>query len=148
VRRLGRDDVVSQRPLRPTGLFGDAPYAYGTVVDAGALVFTAGACPLDEDGTVVALGDPAGQAAVAVANLFTTLEAAGVGPDAVVKTTVFVATTEHTDLLNVWQVVKEAFGEYDPPSTLLGVTVLGYTGQIVEIEATAVGPASEGSGAS
>jgi len=34
-------------------------------------------------------------------------------------------------------VVEAAFGEHDAPSTLLGVTVLGYTDQLVEIEAVA-----------
>ena len=36
-----------------------------------------------------------------------------------------------------WAVVREAFGEHDVPSTLLGVTVLGYEDQLVEIEAIA-----------
>jgi hypothetical protein len=34
-------------------------------------------------------------------------------------------------------VVEAAFGEHDAPCTLLGVTVLGYTDQLVEIEAVA-----------
>jgi enamine deaminase RidA (YjgF/YER057c/UK114 family) len=33
--------------------------------------------------------------------------------------------------------VKARFGEADPPSTLLGVSLLGYTDQLVEIEAIA-----------
>ena len=33
-----------------------------------------------------------------------------------------------------------AFGEHDAPSTLLGVAVLGYPDQLVEIEAVAVAP--------
>jgi hypothetical protein len=36
-----------------------------------------------------------------------------------------------------WEVVEAAFGELDAPSTLLGVTVLGYADQLVEIEAVA-----------
>ena len=36
------------------------PYAYAAVTDPGRMVFTAGACPLDADGTVVAVGDVAG----------------------------------------------------------------------------------------
>jgi enamine deaminase RidA (YjgF/YER057c/UK114 family) len=35
------------------------------------------------------------------------------------------------------EVVEERFGAKGPPSTLLGVTVLGYSGQLVEIEAVA-----------
>ncbi len=37
-----------------------------------------------------------------------------------------------------WNEVASAFGEHDAPSTLLGVAVLGYAGQLVEIEAIAV----------
>jgi enamine deaminase RidA (YjgF/YER057c/UK114 family) len=35
-------------------------------------------------------------------------------------------------------VVHAAFGEHAPPSTLVGVTVLGYPDQLVEVEAVAV----------
>lgn len=33
--------------------------------------------------------------------------------------------------------IEDAFGEHDVPSTLLGVTVLGYNNQLVELEAVA-----------
>jgi hypothetical protein len=36
--------------------------------------------------------------------------------------------------------VRERFGDHDPPSTLLGVTVLGYPEQLVEVEAVAALP--------
>lgn len=36
-----------------------------------------------------------------------------------------------------WEVVRDAFGDHDPPNTLMGVTVLGYDDQLVEIEAVA-----------
>ena len=39
--------------------------------------------------------------------------------------------------------VAAAFGDHDVPSTLLGVTVLGYPEQLVEIEAIAVAPAPD-----
>jgi hypothetical protein len=34
--------------------------------------------------------------------------------------------------------VRAAFGDHDPPSTLLGVAMLGYPDQLVEIEAVTV----------
>ena len=43
-----------------------------------------------------------------------------------------------TALVAVWDVVRAAFGDHDAPSTLLGVTVLGWPDQLVEIEAVAV----------
>ena len=123
--------------VRPPEL-APAPYAHATVADPGRLVVSAGACPLDADGAVVADGDVAGQARQVMANLRTALEAAGAGLGAVVKTTVHVATTERGDLDDVWDVVAAAFGDHEPPSTLVGVTVLGYPGQLVEVEALAV----------
>lgn len=54
--------------VRPASLTTDVPYAYAAVTAPGALVFTAGACPLAEDGTTITSpGSVAGQAAQAVA---------------------------------------------------------------------------------
>jgi enamine deaminase RidA (YjgF/YER057c/UK114 family) len=86
----------------------------------------------------VAVGDVVGQARQVVANLVTALAAAGASLDDVVKTTVYVASTDRDDLGAVWDVVRAAFGEHDAPSTLLGVTALGYPDQLVEVEAVAV----------
>lgn len=55
----------------------------------------------------------------------------------VISTRVLVASTRQADLVAAWEVVRAAFGEHDVPSTLLGVTVLGYDDQLVEIEAVA-----------
>ncbi|RBY85535.1 RidA family protein [Blastococcus sp. TF02A-30] len=115
-----------------------APYAYAAVTDPGRMVFTAGACPLDADGRTVAVGDVAGQARQVMANLTTALEGAGAGLGDVLKTTVYVATTERADLVAAWDVVRAAFGDHDAPSTLVGVTVLGHPDQLVEVEAVAV----------
>ena len=124
--------------VRPPTLAGTAPYAYAAVTDPGRMVFTAGACPLDADGATVAVGDVAGQARQAMDNLVAALEFAGAALTDVLKTTVYVATTERSDLVAAWEVVREAFGDHDAPSTLLGVTVLGYPDQLVEVEAVAV----------
>ncbi|SDF54327.1 Enamine deaminase RidA, house cleaning of reactive enamine intermediates, YjgF/YER057c/UK114 family [Blastococcus aurantiacus] len=124
--------------VRPSTLSATAPYAYAAVTDPGRMVFTAGACPLDADGATVAVGDVAGQARQVMENLVTALEAAGAGLDDVLKTTVYVATTDRADLLAAWQVVRERFGDHDAPSTLVGVTLLGYEDQLVEVEAVAV----------
>ena len=75
-------------------------------------------------------------------NLGVALRAAGADLDDVVKTTVYVASAAREDLVTVWGVVRDRFGEHDPPSTLLGVTVLGYPGQLVEVEAVAALPPS------
>jgi enamine deaminase RidA (YjgF/YER057c/UK114 family) len=115
-----------------------APYAYAALPPSGArLVFTAGACPLDDAGATVAPGDIAAQAERVMANLRTALAAAGAGLDDVLKTTVYVATDRREDLVAAWDVVRRHFGDHDAPSTLLGVSVLGYPDQLVEVEAVA-----------
>jgi enamine deaminase RidA (YjgF/YER057c/UK114 family) len=124
--------------IRSSDLTDVAPYAYAAVArDVRRLVFTAGACPLDAGGNTVAIGDVAGQAEQVMANLQVALRAAGAELSDVVKSTVFVATQRQQDLLAAWDVVHRWFGEHDAPSTLLGVAVLGYDDQLVEVEAVA-----------
>ena len=121
-------------------LYPEAPYEYAAVAAPGSTVFTAGACPLDSNGRVVAPGDFEEQARVAVANLLTALAAAGTDASGLVKTTVYVAAREREDLVRVWRVVEAALAPARPPSTLLGVSFLGYTEQLVEIEGVASMP--------
>jgi enamine deaminase RidA (YjgF/YER057c/UK114 family) len=115
-------------------LYPGTPYDYSAT--ARGLVFTAGACPLDKEGRVVAPGDFERQAAQAVENLLAALAEHNVGADALLKTTVFVAGTDRADLVRVWNTVSPRLGR--APSTLLGVALLGYPDQLVEIEAIAV----------
>ena len=126
--------------VRPAELTRQVPYAYAAVVKPGRAVFTAGACPLGPDGETVARGDVAAQAEQVMANLVNTLHAAGAQLTDVVKTTVYVASSERADLVAAWNVVHAVFGDHDAPSTLLGVQVLGYPDQLVEVEAIAVQP--------
>jgi enamine deaminase RidA (YjgF/YER057c/UK114 family) len=127
--------------VRSTDLTDKAPYAYAAVSPPGTrLVFTAGACPLDAAGETVAPGDVAAQAEHVMQNLRIALRAAGADLDDVLKTTVYVATREQADLVTAWEVVKRHFGSHDAPSTLLGVAVLGYRDQLVEVEAVAAIP--------
>ena len=133
---------MSDRPSpdsdRPTGLAPGVPYAYAAVTsDRPLLVFTAGASPLDSAGATVAPGDVVAQAEAAMGNLRSALESAGARLDDVVKVTVYVASSERSDLDAAWTVVHRCFSSHEPPATLLGVSVLGYTDQLVEVEAVA-----------
>lgn len=116
-------------------------YAYASHVPAGMdLYFMAGACPLDQAGRV-----PEGiryeeQAKLCVENLKAALQECGAELTDVAYTRVLVASSDQSDLVAVWQAVREEFGSHDAPSTLSGVTVLGYRGQLVEIEAVAALP--------
>ena len=124
--------------VRSQYLADGVPYAYAAVASGVTrLVFTAGACPLDAAGNVVAVGDVEGQAEQVMTNLELALHAAGVRLDDVVKTTVYVAASKQEELVAAWEVVRRRFGDHDPPSTLVGVAVLGYQDQLVEVEAVA-----------
>jgi enamine deaminase RidA (YjgF/YER057c/UK114 family) len=130
--------MTSVSLIRSDSLAASAPYAYASTAPADArLVFLAGACPIDLHGEVTDRGDIAAQARLCVSNLETALAAAGATLNDVLSTRVLVATTQQRELTTAWAVVREAFGEHDAPSTLLGVTVLGYPGQLVEVEAIA-----------
>ncbi|MGW4564345.1 RidA family protein [Streptomyces sp. NPDC004561] len=130
-----------QRVTVPT-LFPPPTYAHASVVEAGTkLAFLAGAVPLDEKGEIVGPGDPVRQAERVIANLREQLRAVGSDLGHVLVTEVYVVSGEPSVLSAVWEVV-EASGLSAGPhsSTLLGVACLGYTGQLVEITATAVVP--------
>ena len=124
--------------IRTPALAPVVQYAYAATVPPGVrLVFLAGACPLDADGNTLGIGNVAAQAEACIANLRTALAAAGATLENVVQTRVLVASSSQADLVAAWNVVRDAFGAHDVPSTLMGVAALGYTGQLVEIEAVA-----------
>jgi enamine deaminase RidA (YjgF/YER057c/UK114 family) len=123
-------------------LFPPPVYSHASVVEAGTkLAFLAGSVTLDADGKIVGEGDPVRQAEQVIANLREQLHAVGSDLEHVVATDVYVVSGEPAVLSAVWDVV-EASGLSAGPhsSTLIGVACLGYTGQLVEITATAVVP--------
>ena len=126
----------------PGDLYTGAPYAYAAVAEGQGLVFTAGACPLDEEGAVVAPGDIPAQTQRACQNLLQALSLAGCGLADVLKTTVYVAAQDRQGLIGAWRVVEAFFQDHPAPSTLLGVSLLGYRDQLVEIEAVAQRPSA------
>ncbi len=124
--------------LRNVGALAPPPgYAHLAIARGSTFVFTAGAVPLDRDGRLVGEADAVRQAEQVIANLLAQLEAGGAGPREVAKTTVYVAGASHETQNAVWEVVRRSpIG--NAPSTLVGVPILGYRGQLVEIEAIAV----------
>ena len=55
----------------------------------------------------------------------------------------YVATGERSELAEAWGAVLEAFGpDIVPPAMLVGVTVLPYDGQVVEVDALVAPPVS------
>ena len=124
--------------VRTNRLFSGIPYAYAATAPEIGLIVTAGACPLDDQGRVVAPGDIAAQMRQALENLRIALEESGAAMRDVLKTTIFVSTSSRDDLVVAWNEAAGAFGAHNPPSTLLGVSVLGFPDQLVEVEAIAV----------
>jgi enamine deaminase RidA (YjgF/YER057c/UK114 family) len=114
----------------------EVPYDYAARASSGALVFTAGACPLDAEGSVVGGGDLGRQVEQAVENLLAVLTLHGAGPEHLVKTTIYVVGGRE-DLAAAWRLVSGVLSPHRPPSTLLGVSALGYEGQLVEIDGIA-----------
>lgn len=124
--------------IRSAALSDVAQYAYAATAPANArLIFLAGSCPLNADGSTHGVGDYAAQAGKCLENMTTALADAGAVLEDVISTRVSVASTRQEDLVTAWNVVRDTFGEHDVPSTLVGVTVLGYDHQLVEIEAVA-----------
>jgi enamine deaminase RidA (YjgF/YER057c/UK114 family) len=123
--------------LNAPGLSDPPGYSHAVVASGGRLVTTAGAVPLDASGNLVGRGDYFAQTLQVLDNLGLALAAAGADGRDVLKTTVYVVAEDRSDLSEVWRVIQES-EVASAASTLLGVSLLGYEGQLVEVEAIAV----------
>ena len=124
------------------GLAKPPGYTHLATVRDARLVFIAGQVPLDHKGELVGRGDLREQARQCLRNLEACLAEAGARPEDVVRTTVYVVTTEGSALADVWRELRDsALGAVvRTPATIVGVSQLGYEGQLVEIESTAAIP--------
>ena len=134
-----KDDTVIQR-INPPGLHQTPGYHHVTTADATRLVFLAGQCPLDESGQVVGADDLHAQVEQVVRNIATALSCVGATPDDVVRTVIYVVSSNRDDLSFVWTMLQQSSiaSALSTASTLLGVSQLGYSGQLVEIDVTAI----------
>jgi enamine deaminase RidA (YjgF/YER057c/UK114 family) len=107
-------------------------YRYADVI--GDRLFIAGQVPLDASGTVEGAGQVAAQAALCLANLFTLVDAHGFGREDIHQLTIYVVGP-HQNLLDAWATIVRGFDANVPPATLLGVQCLGFTQQLVELDA-------------
>ncbi|MDR1816233.1 MAG: RidA family protein [Clostridiales Family XIII bacterium] len=109
------------------------PYAQAN--KAGGLIFTSGQIPLDPQSGELVGADAATQAEQVLRNLEAVLEAAGSGPDRVLKTTVFLA--DIADFAAVNEVYARHFaGAALPSRSAVQVAALP-KGALVEIEVIA-----------
>jgi enamine deaminase RidA (YjgF/YER057c/UK114 family) len=128
--------------INPPGLHAPPGYHHVTITDARRVAHLAGQCPIDGQGQLAAPGDVLGQTRQVAANIAAVLDSVGAGPDDVIRTVIYVVPSRQGDLAAVWQVLRESpiAAAFSTASTLLGVTQLGFTGQLVEIDVTAVLP--------
>jgi enamine deaminase RidA (YjgF/YER057c/UK114 family) len=122
----------------PDGLHATPGYHHVTRVQADTLVYLAGQCPLQASGEL-APGGLEGQTAQVIANILTALKSAGATPEDVVRTVIYVASSDRADLSAVWTQLNASplAPAFTTASTLLGVAQLGFPGQLVEVDVTA-----------
>jgi enamine deaminase RidA (YjgF/YER057c/UK114 family) len=125
---------MNEKELRG-GLAPTPGYRYASIV--GHQLFVAGQVPLDADGELVGRDDPTGQARACLENLHTLVALHGFALEHIRHLTISVVG-EHQNLLDAWDAVTEWFEADVPPATLVGVNLLGYGDQLVEIDATIV----------
>jgi enamine deaminase RidA (YjgF/YER057c/UK114 family) len=123
----------------PAGLHPPDGYSHVTISSAGRLAHLAGQCPVDVDNQVVGLGDYNAQTDQVVANCLAVLAAAGAAPADVVRSIVYVVSAEPAVLAGVWHRLQASAlaPAFTTAATLLGVTALGYEGQLIEVDLTA-----------
>jgi enamine deaminase RidA (YjgF/YER057c/UK114 family) len=128
--------------INPESLHETPGYHHVTVVRAGTMAFLAGQVPLAKDGTLVGPGDLDAQVDQVIGNTLNALAAVNAGPEHVVRTVIYVASSDNTELASVWRRLNASpLGPaFSTASTLLGVAKLGFTGQLVELDVTAVLP--------
>jgi enamine deaminase RidA (YjgF/YER057c/UK114 family)/GNAT superfamily N-acetyltransferase len=123
----------------PVGLHEPPGYHHVTVVQAGPTAYLAGQCPLDGDGNLVGPGDVDAQVDAVVRNALTALAAVDAAPERVVRSVIYVASSDTDVLGRVWHRLRVSplAPAFTTAATLVGVSALGFTGQLVEIDLTA-----------
>jgi 2-iminobutanoate/2-iminopropanoate deaminase len=129
--------------LHPDGLpkrvvNGRLLYSHVVVVEAGKLIFISGQLARNKEGQIVGARDMRAQIKQVGENLKQGLEAAGVGLDALVKTTTFV--TDIDEFFKHVDVRHDYLGVSLPASTTVEVRRLSHPDLMVEIEAVAAKP--------
>ena len=108
--------------------------AYVPAVDLGDFIFLSGQIPLDPETMELVSGDIRVQTARVLENMKAVLEAAGLTPENVVRTTVFLTDLNDFAVLN--EVYGEFFGAAPPARSTIQVSALP-KGASVEIDAIA-----------
>jgi enamine deaminase RidA (YjgF/YER057c/UK114 family) len=123
----------------PTDLSPPPAGVYSHLVAAsGKQLFIAGQLPRDKAGKLVGPDDIVAQYRQAWGNMLTALRAAGLGPEHLVKTTMFVVG--ESNLAGIRTVRQEFLLPNPPATTMVVVAALAQPGALIEIEGIAVFP--------
>ncbi|ORA22510.1 RidA family protein [Mycobacterium aquaticum] len=125
--------------INPDQLHKPPGYHHITIVESGRTAFLAGQCPLDVSGALVGAGDIARQIDQVVSNAAIALAAVGAQPGHVVRSVVYVVSDDTAVLAAAWRRLTRSViaAAFTTASTLLGVSRLGFPGQLIEIDLTA-----------
>ena len=120
---------------KEAGLPETAGYHYAKRI--GNQLHVSGQVPNDSAGEIVGRNDPHIQARQCMSNLETLIKVHGFNEKDIQHITIYVVG-ERENLSFAWDGVNKYFSKGVPPATLLGVAVLGYKNQLVEIDATII----------
>ena len=129
---------MARIPIKPDSVRVLGVYTPAFKVSDGDLIIMSGVVGVDGDGNTVGVNDAAAQTRQALANLKTTLDAAGASLDDVIHVRVFSTDMSNRTSINAER--RKVFKDPMPASTHVQVTRLVGDDWLVEIEATAFVP--------
>jgi enamine deaminase RidA (YjgF/YER057c/UK114 family) len=133
--------------INPAGLYDALGYGFShaTLQQAGATLHLAGQVAWDKDCNVVGIGDLEAQTRQALANLHAVLAEAGCTPADVVRLRTYVVDHSPEKLGPVLGAIGEFYaGAVPAPNTFIGVATLALPDFLIEIEAIAAVPTTQG----
>lgn len=119
-----------------TGTKWESQVGYSRAVRVGSHIHVSGTTATDEEGEVVAVGDPYRQTRRALANVESALVEAGAALDDVVRTRLFVVDIDQWGAIG--RAHGEVLGEIRPATSMVEVRRLIDPDMLVEIEAVAI----------
>ena len=127
--------------LDPEGLHHNPAFSNVAVVSGNVrTIYVGGQDAIDAAGNIVGIGDIAAQTEQVLHNLRTALEAAGAGPEHVVKWTIFIV--EGQDFAAGYAAFQRVWGDRPHPPVITAAVVKGlaHPDFLVEMDAIAVVP--------